>query len=166
MKQKIIFIAVTVIVAVWGISLVAAKIMVPEHNPPEHYAGMILGTEADKILVDSCFDCHSNQSNWPWYSYMPVVSALVAHDVEEGRKELNFSLWDKMTEQKRIKKMDKALEEVMGGDMPLTPYVWTHSNAEITPVKIAVLRAAAQETLGIVVNESADKGDEGDDDED
>ena len=51
------------------------------------------------ILRTSCYDCHSNETNWPWYSYVAPVSFMVAGDVEDGRKSLNFSEWDKYEKQ-------------------------------------------------------------------
>ena len=55
------------------------------------------------ILKASCYDCHSNETDWPWYSYIAPVSFLVAGDVMDGRKNLNFSEWDKYEFEKRAK---------------------------------------------------------------
>ena len=84
------------------------------------------------ILKGSCYDCHSNQTNWPIYSYIAPVSWLVAHDVEEGRAELNFSEWYNLPVDRRIRKKDKIVEEVSEDKMPLPIYLFTHSDAKLT----------------------------------
>ncbi len=92
------------------------------------------------ILKTSCYDCHSNQSSWPWYSYVAPVSFLVASDVHNGRKRVNFSEWDKYDEKKREKKMDAMLEDVEEGKMPLPKYLITHPDAELNSEKINIIR--------------------------
>lgn len=92
------------------------------------------------ILKTSCYDCHSNESSWPWYSYVAPVSFLVASDVHNGRKRVNFSEWDKYDEKKREKKMDAMLEDVEEGKMPLPKYLITHPDAELNSEKINIIR--------------------------
>ncbi len=66
--------------------------------------------------------------NWPWYSYVAPVSFLVSGDVEEGRKRLNFSEWDKYDDEKRAKNlMAEMIEEIEEGEMPLSNYTLTAS---------------------------------------
>lgn len=87
-----------------------------------------------EIAVRACYDCHSNQSKWPWYSHVAPVSWLVAHDVEEGRRELNFSRWD--TRQRHIK---DAAEEVLEGEMPMWEYLLVHPEAKLSQAEQAQL---------------------------
>src|SRR5688572_19601769 len=60
------------------------------------------------ILRRACYDCHSNETVWPWYSQVAPVSWLVVRDVREGREELNFSTWNRITTQKQVKKLKKS----------------------------------------------------------
>lgn len=83
------------------------------------------------ILQRSCYDCHSNQTDWPFYSYVAPVSWLVASDVHEGREELNFSEWDKYDSKKRSKKMKETSKEVKEGEMPMKIYLFTHPSADL-----------------------------------
>lgn len=96
--------------------------------------------EVMKIIKNSCYDCHSNKTEWPFYSYIAPLSWLVAGDVEHGREELNFSEWYKMPAEKISRKKEKLVEEVMEGKMPLPIYLYTHSNAELDEMQKQVLR--------------------------
>ena len=75
--------------------------------------------------VRACFDCHSNETKWPAYSYVAPVSWLVADDVKEGRKDFNMSDW-------KPGKGDEAAKEVRKGDMPMWQYTLMHSEANLT----------------------------------
>lgn len=81
------------------------------------------------LAVRACFDCHSNQTKWPWYSYVAPMSWLVQHHVDEGREELNFSEWPHSGEG------DEAGEDVRDGSMPPRSYLWMHSEARLTPAE-------------------------------
>ncbi len=96
--------------------------------------------EVMDIIKTSCYDCHSNKTEWPFYSYIAPLSWLVAGDVEHGREELNFSEWYKMSAEKISRKKEKLVEEVMEGKMPLPIYLYTHSNAELDEMQKQVLR--------------------------
>ncbi len=75
--------------------------------------------------VRACFDCHSNETKWPAYSYVAPVSWLVADDVKDGRKHFNMSDW-------KPGKGDEAASEVRKGDMPMWQYTLMHSDAKLT----------------------------------
>ncbi|MCF6242111.1 MAG: heme-binding domain-containing protein [Bacteroidales bacterium] len=84
------------------------------------------------ILKTSCYDCHSNQTKYPWYAYLAPVSFLVAKDVREGREELNFSEWENRNKSKKAKALDEIAEEVEEGEMPMEIYLITHPNAKLS----------------------------------
>ena len=65
------------------------------------------------VLRRACYDCHSNETVWPWYSHVAPVSWLLARDVREGRAELNFSVWDSYEAKKKAKKLKETAEEVV-----------------------------------------------------
>jgi len=100
-------------------------------NAPENVSG---------ILRTSCYDCHSNETRWPWYTYIAPVSFLIASDVNEGRKRLNFSEWDKYDNKKREKKLDGIIEVVEEGEMPLSIYTIIHKDAILDTEKINILK--------------------------
>ncbi len=97
--------------------------IVSYHHVPEDVA---------KILETSCYDCHSNQVTYPWYSYVAPVSFLMSHDIHEGKEELNFSEWGKYEKKRMIKKLDEIAEEVEEGEMPLPIYQVIHGNARLS----------------------------------
>ena len=92
------------------------------------------------ILRASCYDCHSNETNWPWYSHIAPVSFLVAGDVKDGRKNLNFSEWDKYSSSKQSELLEEMIEEVEKEEMPLTSYTFTHPSAKLDPYRINLIK--------------------------
>ena len=88
--------------------------------------------EVAEILKTSCYDCHSNETVYPWYSHVAPVSYLVKRDVEKGREELNFSEWTKLKKSKKLTKLDEISDEVKEGDMPMSIYTLIHSHAKLS----------------------------------
>ena len=95
------------------------------------------------ILRRSCYDCHSNETAWPWYSRVAPLSWLVARDVEEGREHLNFSTWNRLDQGARAHALEEAWEEVDEGEMPLWFYLPLHPSANLSDDDRARLRAWA-----------------------
>jgi hypothetical protein len=88
--------------------------------------------EVKGILKTSCYDCHSLETRYPWYSYVAPVKWLVINDIRDGREELNFSEWQKLEKRVQIKKLEDIKEEVEGGDMPLPIYTIMHQKARLS----------------------------------
>ncbi len=80
-------------------------------NPPVT-ADVPASAAVKGILRRACYDCHSNETQWPWYGRIAPVSWLLARDVREGRAELNFSTWNQYSTQQRVKKLKESWEEV------------------------------------------------------
>jgi hypothetical protein len=93
------------------------------------------------ILKNSCYNCHSNETKWPFYSYIAPVSWLVVDDVHEARDEMNFSQWDKLKSEKRTKKIEEIWEEVEEGKMPLPIYLIAHPDAKLDDEQKAIIEA-------------------------
>lgn len=108
-------------------------------NPPVR-ADLEAPEAVTAILKRSCYDCHSNETHWPWYSYIQPVAWLVAHDVEEGREHLNFSDWGLYSADKRSSKSEECVEQIQAGEMPMSIYVLMHSEAKISPEDLVVLK--------------------------
>ncbi len=106
-------------------------------NPPVTQDAPWPNPEARALAVRACYDCHSNETKWPWYSNVAPVSWLVAHDVDEGREELNFSEFDK--NQRHLK---DAPEEVREKEMPPAIYFPMHPEAKLTDAERAQLLSA------------------------
>ena len=97
--------------------------------------------EVQKILQRSCYDCHSHQTVWPWYSHVAPVSWLIAHDVKEGRENLNFSVWSDSDQRKQIKIFEEIQEVIEKKEMPLTTYLWMHPDARLDINDQMILKA-------------------------
>lgn len=106
-------------------------------NPPVTSAAPWPNAEAEAIARQSCYDCHSNETDYPAYSYVAPMSWLVRSDIEEGRSEMNFSEWDPQDN-----KADDAIEEIEEGAMPLSKYTMIHRGAKLTDEEKATLSAA------------------------
>ena len=97
-------------------------------------------SEVKTILKNSCYDCHSNQTNWPFYSYIAPVSWLVSRDVNKGRNNLNFSEWNNLSIEKINKIKDEIAEEISEDEMPLPIYVFIHSDASLSNEQKLVIK--------------------------
>jgi hypothetical protein len=74
--------------------------------------------EVKTVLRRACYDCHSHETVWPWYSQIAPISWIIARDVQEGRAEVNFSTWNRYSTQQQVKKLKESWEEVAEGEMP------------------------------------------------
>ncbi len=146
--------------------LMIQLVPVDRHNPPIVAEPRWDSPQTQALVQRACYDCHSNKTRWPWYSYVAPVSWLVAHDVEEGRQELNFSEWpagrgegsedneDGEHERKgggEEMETDEVIEVVKSGEMPPGNYLLTHPEARLSDAEIQALLAGFQATFGTEV---------------
>ena len=122
-----------------GIALVVVAQFIPVTgvNPPVDptqtiFTRMTVPAEVAGVLTRACQDCHSNQTVWPWYSRIAPVSWLVINDVDEGRRELNFSEWGRYNERRQDRKLKEICEQVERGKMPMPIYTVMHPQAKLT----------------------------------
>lgn len=80
------------------------------------------------VLKKNCFDCHTNQTRYPWYAEVAPISYWLNDHIIQGKKHFNMSEWDKYTSKKKDKKMDELIEELKEGEMPLNSYTWIHGD--------------------------------------
>ncbi|MDH4121706.1 MAG: heme-binding domain-containing protein [Deltaproteobacteria bacterium] len=127
---------------------VATLVAAPKHNPDLRNQNPIVSEAGDKILRKACFDCHSSETHWPWYSNVPPVSLLVALHVKEGREHLNFSKWDTRPQEKKAKRLQKALHEIREGEMPEGTYLIMHPEARLTKEEVDTLTQEVARVYG------------------
>lgn len=106
--------------------IVIQFIPIERSNPPVSVEPVWDSPATRTYAQRSCFDCHSNQTRWPFYSYVAPVSWLVASDVKEGREHLNFSEWNNSFN------IEEIIEEIQEDKMPLNYYVWIHPSAKLS----------------------------------
>lgn len=97
--------------------------------------------EIAQMLRSSCYDCHSNETVWPWYSNLAPVSWMLKDHVDEGRSKLNFSNWGDLSRKDRIFTIEKIMEEIEDGEMPIKGYVMIHKDAKMSDEQQAQLFA-------------------------
>jgi hypothetical protein len=112
--------------------LLAVQLVPVERDNPRIEGEVPAPPEVRAILERSCYDCHSRKTRWPWYSYVAPASWLLARDVHEARRHLDFTAWDTYSEKKRAKRLREAWEEVKEGDMPLWFYLPLHPDARLS----------------------------------
>ncbi len=117
---------------------VAMQFYRPEKNQAQgdHTALFLTETNPPKdvklILEQTCYDCHSNHTEYPWYNNVAPVSYWMADHVKDGKKHLNFSDWKNYSVKKKDHKLEEVIEMIGEGEMPLKEYTWTHDEAKLT----------------------------------
>ncbi len=110
----------------------------PTTNPP--VTGEIQASaEVMEILRTSCYDCHSHETEWPWYSRVAPSKWLVRHDVAEGREHVNFSVWSGYDTDDADHALEEMLEVLEEGEMPLWYYTPLHPSATLSDDERATL---------------------------
>ncbi len=122
-----------------GAVLLALQLVpVPRTNPP--VTGEIdAPPDVKAVLRRSCWDCHSNETVWPWYAKVAPVSFLVSRDTVQGRKHLNFSEWSSYSPTRQKKKLEETAKEVDEGEMPMAIYLPMHPEAKLSAADKALL---------------------------
>jgi hypothetical protein len=134
MKQWIKYSVGGLIAVFVGVQLVpVARVNPPERGQPA------APSPVQTLLQRACYDCHSNETRWPWYSHVAPLSFLIVRDVTEGRKELNFSIWNQYEERRKTRKLKEIAEQIEKGKMPQWYYVSLHPNAKLSAADRALI---------------------------
>ncbi len=116
-----------------GIQFIRTKESITEYEATDDFLNQ---TEAPidvaKIITKSCYDCHSNNTNTPWYGQIAPISWYINDHINHGREELNFSAWGTYKAKKKDHKLEEAHEMLEKGEMPLDEYTWTHNDAKLS----------------------------------
>jgi len=157
LTRKLVLLAASVIVAAFLVIQ-----LVPygrDHsNPPVTMEPSWDSPITRDLVVNACFDCHSNQVVWPWYSNIAPVSWWVQDHVDEGRSELNFSEWDRNQEEAH-----ESTETILEGEMPPSYYKpWSR----MSQTELDNLITGLEATLGTSARTERHRDDDDDDDDD
>ncbi|NND80172.1 MAG: heme-binding domain-containing protein [Maribacter sp.] len=113
------------------------SVFLTETNPP---------AEVRQILENSCYDCHSDHTRYPWYNNIAPVSYWLADHVKHGKGELNFSEWKDYANKKKDHKLEEVVEVIEDSEMPLKEYTWTHKDAKLTDMQKQLVIEWAKQT--------------------
>lgn len=119
--------------------ITTTEVFLAETNPPQN---------VKKILKESCVDCHSDVTRYPWYFNVTPVNYWIADHIRHGKSELNFSNWSEYSLKRKEHKMEEVWEEVKEKEMPLESYTWTHGDADLTDEQIEALVSWAKSVQG------------------
>jgi len=150
MAKRAVSITFIVIIAV---VVIIQLIPVNRDNPA--VAGDFDGDIAVKqILKRSCYDCHSNQTKYPWYSQVAPVSWVLDKHIREGKEEVNFSNFGDLDQRAKIRLLNEICEEITDGAMPLKSYLLIHRSSRLSAQDIrAICEWAESESLEILTAE-------------
>lgn len=135
--------------AACGVVIVGLQLVrFPHVNPPVE-GDLSAPLDVKQLLRQACYDCHSSQTRWPWYSEIAPLSWFAYRDVTEGRRRLNFSSWASYTEDPGTEttKLDQISRHLASGDMAPWYYRWLHPEAHLDEAqRDAIFRWVKTET--------------------
>lgn len=140
MWRAIRWVAIGVVALALGIQLIPYG---HDHqNPPVTTEPAWDSQQTLDLAKRACFDCHSNETKWAWYTNIAPMSWLIQHDVEEGRQKLNWSEWDNPPRE------NESVETIREGSMPPRVYTLIHSEARLTDQEMSTLIDGMRATFG------------------
>ncbi|MCF3107622.1 heme-binding domain-containing protein [Niabella sp. CC-SYL272] len=116
--------------------------VVSENALEKHYA---VPAHIQTLLRTGCYDCHSNNTEYPWYSKIQPVGWWLANHISSGKRHLNFDEFNTYPAKKKLRKLDEVTETVNKGEMPLTSYVLIHRKAKLSDVDRKEIEAWVKE---------------------
>ena len=129
-----------IVIVLVGIQFVPTKRNTSNIIPPEDFVLTYNPTaELTNLLHQACYDCHSNNTDYPWYNKVQPVSWYLEDHIEEAKHHLNFSTFANLSDEKKKKKLKEMAEEMEDDEMPLTSYKLMHSEARLDQKQIEML---------------------------
>lgn len=130
MLRKLFYIVIGLLILIQFVPANLPEVI--SENPNDLIQNNSFDKEIVTMLKNSCYDCHSNETVYPWYSYVAPVSFLVSRDTREGREELNLSEWNSFSKLDKLSAIDDIAEAIEYGEMPMKIYPITHPDAKLT----------------------------------
>lgn len=118
-------------------------------NPPVIQEPNWDSPQTRELAVRACYDCHSNETVWPWYANIAPVSWRLQNHVEEGREHLNFSDWNQSNDNQEGEELEEMGEVVLEGEMPTQDYLLLHAGARLTSAERQALADGLMRTAGL-----------------
>ena len=137
LMKKILLVLLVVIIAVQFIQ--------PARNTNDRVLStgiskvVLIPKNVDSILKVACYDCHSNHTNYPWYSYVQPVGWILHNHITNGKKQLNFSQFGSYPTRRQQSKLKAIADQVKDAEMPLKSYTFIHKNARLSGAEKTIL---------------------------
>jgi len=126
-------------------------------RPVQNKNGLVLSTDISKVIIipdtvrtllkDACFDCHSNNTDYPWYSNIQPMGWLMAYHIKEGKNQLNFSDFGNYSQRRQLSKLDGIANSLKDDIMPLKSYKIMHKSAQLSTGEKSLLINWAQQSI-------------------
>ncbi|HEY0193685.1 MAG TPA: heme-binding domain-containing protein [Kofleriaceae bacterium] len=145
----------------WGLAIMAGVFGLMQaipygrthENPPAIQEPAWDSPRTRELAVRACFNCHSNQTRWPWYANVAPMSWVVVFDVDAARSVINFSEWNRPYEMAAY-----SSQSIMTGNMPTLKYRMAHPEADLTQAEMIELAHGLDATFGIVAGHAPGLG--------
>jgi hypothetical protein len=140
LRAKLKWSAIVVVLIV-----IVLQFSTPAHtNPPVDGPQTLAGSspvppEVSALFARSCNDCHSNATNWRWYTYVAPISWFTVDHVNKGREELNLSEWGRYSKRTKETRLNAICAQCRGGTMPLASYAFVHREAKLSPDEVKTI---------------------------
>ena len=124
------------------IQLIPVDRSVPDYDPAQDFLAQVNADQEIATLIrNACYDCHSYETEYPWYAYVAPVSKWIQGHIDHGRDECNFSLWGTFDAKRKDHKLEECAELVSEGSMPLSSYtnLGMHPEARLTDTQRTML---------------------------
>src|SRR5690625_1739864 len=123
-------IALIILVAFIGIQFIPTERNQSDFVPKTDFL-LVYNTPENigNLIMESCYDCHSNNTKYPWYNRVQPIAWFLEDHVMEGKKELNFSEWDAYSNRRKNSKLNSIISQIRDDEMPLFSYTIMHRNA-------------------------------------
>jgi len=144
------------IIAGLVVGLLAAQLVRPARNlsvipgPNDISVKQAVPPAVQGLLQRACYDCHSNNTKYPWYSEVQPVRWWLDSHIKDGKRHLDFSEFGTYTAKRANHKMKQTAEQVESGEMPLPSYTWMHPEARLTPQEVKLLADWARATEKLI----------------
>src|SRR5690554_7981534 len=130
MKKILKIVAMIVLVAFVGIQIIPTERNQSDFVPKTDFLLVNNTPETiGKLVMESCYDCHSNNTKYPWYNRIQPMAWFLEDHIIEGKKELNFSEWTAYSDRRKNSKLNSIISQITDGEMPLFSYTLLHREA-------------------------------------
>lgn len=132
-----------------GLLILIALIGIQFIQPGRNGSEQVLPTDISKtvpiprsvqsLLQSACYDCHSNNTNYPWYTYVQPIGWMLSNHIQKGKKDLNFSEFGAYSDRQQQSKLKSIASQIKDDEMPLASYTFLHKNARLIKEQKALI---------------------------